>query len=90
VRGTGEALKRKLGVWAGVVVENPAMCASAHALVHGEREEGRTDKTGPRRRERKGGRVGATARHWRTRLARQRERERVNGRRKLAPTGRLH
>jgi hypothetical protein len=32
---------------------NPATCASAHAPVHGEREEGGTDKTGPRRRERK-------------------------------------
>jgi hypothetical protein len=33
---------------------NPATCASAHALVHGGREEGGTDKTGPRRKERKG------------------------------------
>jgi hypothetical protein len=32
---------------------NPATCASAHALVHGEREEGGTDRAGPRRRERK-------------------------------------
>jgi hypothetical protein len=29
-------------------------CASAHALVHDGREEGGTDKAGPRRRERKG------------------------------------
>jgi hypothetical protein len=29
------------------------MCVSAHALVHGGREEGGTDKAGPRRRERK-------------------------------------
>jgi hypothetical protein len=35
------------------------MCASAHALVHGERGEGRTDREGPRCREReKRGRVG--------------------------------
>jgi hypothetical protein len=33
---------------------NPATCAGAHAPVHGEREEGGTDKVGPRRRERKG------------------------------------
>jgi hypothetical protein len=33
---------------------NPATCASAHTSVHGEREEGGTDKTCPRRRERKG------------------------------------
>jgi hypothetical protein len=33
---------------------NPATCTSAHALVHGGREEGGTDKAGPRRRERKG------------------------------------
>jgi hypothetical protein len=33
---------------------NPATCASAHALVHGERGGGRTDRAGPRRRERKG------------------------------------
>jgi hypothetical protein len=29
-------------------------CVSAHAPVHGEREEGGTDKAGPRHRERKG------------------------------------
>jgi hypothetical protein len=33
---------------------NPVTCASAHALVHGEREEGGTNKAGPRRRERNG------------------------------------
>jgi hypothetical protein len=32
-------------------LRNPATCASAHALVHGGREEGGTDKAGPRRRE---------------------------------------
>jgi hypothetical protein len=30
---------------------NPATCASAHALVHGGRGEGGSDKPGPRRRE---------------------------------------
>jgi hypothetical protein len=30
------------------------MCESAHALVHGGREEGGSDRAGPRRRERKG------------------------------------
>jgi hypothetical protein len=33
---------------------NPVMCASAHALVHGGREEGGSNKAGPRCRERKG------------------------------------
>jgi hypothetical protein len=33
---------------------NPATCASAHALVHGGREEGGSVKVGPRHRERKG------------------------------------
>jgi hypothetical protein len=33
---------------------NPATCVSAHALVHGRRGEGESDKAGPRRRERKG------------------------------------
>jgi hypothetical protein len=32
----------------------PATCASAHAPVHGEGEEGGTDREGPRRRERRG------------------------------------
>jgi hypothetical protein len=35
-------------------LRNPATCASAHLLVHGESGEGGTDKVGPRRRERKG------------------------------------
>jgi hypothetical protein len=62
-------------------------CESAHALVHGERGEGGTDREGPRRRERKGG-GWATAQ----RLAAQaRETEREEGHtrtRQLAPTGR--
>jgi hypothetical protein len=33
-------------------LRNPAMCASAHALVHGERGEGGTDREGPWCRER--------------------------------------
>jgi hypothetical protein len=64
------------------------MCASAHALVHGERGEGRTDREGPRCRERQEGARGAMAR----RLANQaRETEREEGRtraKQLAPTGR--
>jgi hypothetical protein len=39
---------------------------------------------------RRKGRAGAMARHWRTGPVRQKERERANGRRKLAPTGRPH
>jgi hypothetical protein len=33
---------------------NLVTCTSAHALVHGERGEGGTDREGPRRRERRG------------------------------------
>jgi hypothetical protein len=69
---------------------NPATCASAHSPVHDESGEGGTDKVGPRRRERKGGRAGATTRHWQTEPARQRERERAgeeNRRRQVGPTG---
>jgi hypothetical protein len=67
---------------------NPVTCASAHALVHGEREEGGTNKAGPRRRERNGTR-GSNSSSLANR-ARETERERANGRRKLAPTGRPH
>jgi hypothetical protein len=49
------------------------MCASAHSLVHGERGEGGTDRTGPSRRERKRGRAGQQLGNWRTRPTRQRE-----------------
>ena len=59
--------------------------------VHGESGEGGTDKAGPRHRERKGGRAGATARHWRTGPMRHTERgsERVKktGADRLAPLG---
>jgi hypothetical protein len=63
-------------------------CASAHSPVHGESGEGRNDKADPRRRERKGdarGNGSALANR-----ACEIERERANGRRKLAPTGRPH
>jgi hypothetical protein len=42
-RGTGRALRRELGAWAGVVAEKSDACASAHAPVHGERGGGETD-----------------------------------------------
>jgi hypothetical protein len=54
VRGTGRALRRELGAWAGIVAEKPDDVRSAHARVHGGRGQGGTDKAGPRRRERKG------------------------------------
>jgi hypothetical protein len=66
---------------------NPATCVSVHAPVHGERGEGETDTAGPRRRERKrdargnGSAAGDLG---------PRDRERVNGRRKLAATGWSH
>jgi hypothetical protein len=53
---------------------NLAKCASAHAPVHDEHEEGGTDRAGPRRRERKRGRAGQWLGNWRTGPARQRER----------------
>jgi hypothetical protein len=64
-------------------------CASAHAPVHGGRGEGGTDRAGPWRKERKGDARGQ-------RLGtgepgpRDRERERANWRRKLAPIGWPH
>jgi hypothetical protein len=54
VRGTGGALKREMGAWAGVVAEKSGDVPSAHSSVHGESGEGGTDRAGPRRRERKG------------------------------------
>jgi hypothetical protein len=54
VWGAGRALKRKLGTWAASWPRNPVTCVSVHALVHGGREEGGTDREGPWRRERKG------------------------------------
>jgi hypothetical protein len=54
--GLWRGSKRELGArgwasWPRIL----ASCASAHAPVHGEGEEGGTDREGPRRRERKGG-----------------------------------
>jgi hypothetical protein len=76
--GTGGALRRELG-WARGQASwprNPATCASAHTLVHGERGEGETDMEDPRRSERRGTH-GKTAQ----RLAnRAREAEREEGR----------
>jgi hypothetical protein len=67
-------------------------CASAHALVHGERGGGRTDRAGPRRRERRKGRAGQRLGDWRSGPVRQRERGRARvkktGADRLAPAGR--
>jgi hypothetical protein len=64
-------------------------CASAHSPVHGGREEGVSDREGPRRRERKGG-AGGTAQQLANRACEtKRERERRGARaKKLALTGR--
>ena len=43
---------------------NLATCVSAHTLVHGGREEGGSDRVGPRRRERKKGRSGQRLDDW--------------------------
>jgi hypothetical protein len=68
-------------------------CASAHASVHGKRGGDGTDKAGPRRRDRKrdarGQRLGTGEPGPRDRQT-ERERERANGRRKLALTGWPH
>jgi hypothetical protein len=53
VGGTGGALKRERGAWAGVVAEKPRDVHGAHAPVHGGRREGGSNKAGPQRRERK-------------------------------------
>jgi hypothetical protein len=50
-------------------------CASVHAPVQGERRRGRTDREGPRRREREKGCAGQRLGDWRTGPARHRERE---------------
>jgi hypothetical protein len=68
---------------------NPVTCASAHEPVHGERGGGRTDRVGPRRRERRKGVRGATARRLAIR-AREAEREHAgekHGRRQIGSTG---
>ena len=66
-------------------------CASAHAPVHGERGGGGTDRAGPRRRERRKGVRGATARRLAIRAREtERERERAgeeNWRQQIGPTG---
>jgi hypothetical protein len=66
-------------------------CASAHELVHGEHGEVRTDREGPRRREREEGRAGQRLSVWRIGPARQRERRgargRSNCRRQVDPNG---
>jgi hypothetical protein len=59
---------------------------SAHAPVHGGREEGGSNKAGPRRRERGQGRAGNGSTTGNP-GPRDRERRRARGRRKPAPTG---
>jgi hypothetical protein len=69
---------------------NPATCASAHAPVHVEHEEGGTDKIGPRRRERKedarGQRLGTSEPGPRDR-ERESERAKETGADESAPLG---
>jgi hypothetical protein len=80
----------KKGSWArgrASWLRNPATCASAHSPVHGESGEGGTDTAGPQRRERKG---DVRGQRLGTGELGPRDRERANGRRKLAPTGRPH
>jgi hypothetical protein len=56
-----------------------ATCVSAHALVHGGRGEGGTDREGPRRRERKGERARGTTAQRLAERAREAEREERRG-----------
>jgi hypothetical protein len=66
------------------------MCASAHAPVHGERGGSRTNRAGPRRKERRKGCAGQLLDDWRSGPTRQRERERTGkktGADRLAPLG---
>jgi hypothetical protein len=53
VRGAGGALRRELGAWAGVVAEKPGDVREC-ALTGPWRGQGRSDRVGPQRRERKG------------------------------------
>jgi hypothetical protein len=70
--------------------KNPATCASAHALVYGRREEGGTNKAGPRCRESKGDTRGnGSAAGEPDPQNREREGERA-GEGKLAPIGWSH
>jgi hypothetical protein len=67
-------------------------CASAHAPVHGKRGEGRTDKVGPRHRERKGDARGGNGsalanRAHETERERESERAKETGADRLAPLG---
>jgi hypothetical protein len=75
VWGTSGAIRRELGAWATSWPRNPATCVSAHALVHGGREEGGSDRVSTRRRGRKEGRSGQRLDDWRSGPARQREGE---------------
>jgi hypothetical protein len=77
VRGISGALRRELGAWEGVVAEKPGDV----------REEGGTDKTGPRRRERK-----EDARGQRLVIGElgPRDRERESAHEGEPPTGRPH
>jgi hypothetical protein len=89
VRGTGGALK---GSWArgqALWPRNPATCASAHTMVHGVREEGGSNREGPRRRERKGDTRGQWLGTGDRARETERERERTsegNWRRQVGPT----
>jgi hypothetical protein len=67
---------------------NPATCVSAQAPVHGEQEKAeliRQAHGAEREKGTRGGNSSALANR-----ARKTERERANGRRKLAPTGWPH
>jgi hypothetical protein len=93
-RGVRRALAGLLeGSWArgrASWPRNPATCASAHALVHGERGGGGTDRVGPQRKERRKRCAGGNSSVTGDPGPRDRERERVSGQRKLAPTGWPH
>jgi hypothetical protein len=45
-------------MWTGVVAEKSGDVRECARAGHGEREGGRTDRAGPRRRERRKGRTG--------------------------------
>jgi hypothetical protein len=92
VQGTSGALRRELGAWAGVVAEKPGdvrECACAGPRRRAEKADLTGRVHGAEREKR--GRAGATARHWRSRSARQREKESArameNWRRQIGPSG---
>jgi hypothetical protein len=66
VRGTGGALRRVLGMWAGDVAEKSGDVRECALAGPRRARRGGTDRAGPRRRERRKGRAGQRLGDWRS------------------------